>query len=168
MVKNDVVMNPFVSWVSISGLSPLFQFVDVFFLQWQFSILSLCAPYLSCHCKHQVTKSIFLYVFLIHHFIHFSYFTVSENLWFITISSFIPPHFILCRLYNFLSQYFPMLFSLHIFCSGYWLRTLSWGFSNSHFFFVVFNPSPYLFQPWTQLSVITLTVASTQGKLSSW
>ena len=28
--------------------------------------------------------------------------------------------------------------------------------------FFVFNPSSYLFQPWTPLSVITLTVASTQ------
>ena len=140
--------------------SPLFHFSNVFFLQWQFSILSPCAPiYLATvnisdkvHIPLCISHSPFYSLFILH--------CVWRHAGSITISSFIPPHLFCVDFTIFsLSVFYALLFMFSVLVTG--LALLSWGFSNSHFFFV-FNPSSYLFQPWTQLSVITLTVASTQ------
>lgn len=140
--------------------SPLFHFSNVFFLQWQFSILSPCAPiYLATvnisdkvHIPLCISHSPFYSLFILY--------CVWRHGGSITISSFIPPHLFCVDFTIFsLSIFYALLFIFSVLVTG--LALLSWGFSNSHFFFV-FNPSSYLFQPWTQLSVITLTVASTQ------
>lgn len=161
--KITLWMNPFVSWVPFPFLSPVLHFLNLFFLQWQFSVLSPCTPiYLAT-----VNISDKVYIPLcISHSPFYSFF-ILQCVWSHgdSITIFLSFHLIfLHRLCSFLCQYF-LCFSLHILASG----ILSWYFhlevfliANSFFFFPLLNPSSSLFQPWTQPSVITLTVASTQ------
>lgn len=121
-VKNDVVMNPFVSWVPFPVFIPSLPLFECIFSAMTILYFVPMHTYLSCHCKHQWQSP--------YSFMYFSFtilFTFHTSLclkaWGFNYHFFFhSTSFILCRLYNFLSQYF-LCSSLHVFCSGYWLST---------------------------------------------